>query len=43
MLMSSVEFFRSLPKKVCAECGEQMEEQAESYMLECEHCLSKKE
>ncbi len=42
MLMSPVEFFRQLPKKVCIECGEQIEEQAESYLNECEHCLSKK-
>lgn len=43
MLISPVEFFRALPKKVCPECGEPMEEQAESYMMECEHCLAKKE
>ncbi len=43
MLQSSVEFFRSLPKKVCAECGQVMEEQAESYMMECDHCLRLKE
>jgi NADH pyrophosphatase NudC (nudix superfamily) len=42
MLMSPVEFFQNLPKKICSECGEQMEEQAESYMMECEQCLSKK-
>ena len=42
-LMSPVEFFRNLPKKVCPECGQQMEEQAESYMSECERCLAKKE
>lgn len=41
MLMSPVEFFHSLPNKVCCECGETMEEQAESYMMECEHCLAK--
>ncbi|MCM3568892.1 protein YhfH [Neobacillus mesonae] len=43
MLMSPVEFFRSLPKKQCPECGQQMEEQAECYILECDHCLSKKD
>ncbi|GHH98381.1 protein YhfH [Neobacillus kokaensis] len=42
MLMSPVEFFRTLPKKECPECGEHMEEQAESYMMECDRCLSKK-
>ncbi len=43
MLMSPVEFFRTMPKKVCPECGEQMQEQAESYMMECDRCLAKKE
>ncbi|MBT2757066.1 protein YhfH [Mesobacillus foraminis] len=43
MLMSPLEFFRSLPKKVCPECGEGVEEQAESYLMECDRCLSKKE
>ncbi|MEH7107057.1 MULTISPECIES: protein YhfH [Bacillaceae] len=43
MMISPVEFFRSLPKKVCCECGQHIEEQAESYLLECDRCLSKKE
>jgi hypothetical protein len=43
MLMSPVEFFRTLQKKQCSECGQHMEEQAESYFMECEHCLAKKE
>jgi hypothetical protein len=42
-LMSPVEFFRNLPNKVCPECGQQKEEQAESYMIECERCLANKE
>jgi NADH pyrophosphatase NudC (nudix superfamily) len=42
MLQSPVEFFRALPKKVCPECGEKMNEQAESYLMECDRCLSKK-
>ncbi|WP_462411855.1 protein YhfH [Neobacillus sp. Marseille-QA0830] len=42
MLNSPVEFFRQLPKKQCCECGQIMEEQAESYLMECDHCLSKK-
>ncbi|MFI8494840.1 protein YhfH [Peribacillus butanolivorans] len=25
------------------ECGDQITEQAESYLMECEHCLSKRE
>ncbi|MDZ5473839.1 protein YhfH [Bacillus sp. 31A1R] len=42
MLQSPVEFFRTLPKKVCPECGQQVMEQAESYLQECDRCLSKK-
>lgn len=42
MLTSPVEFFRNLPKKVCPECGEQINEQAESYMMECDRCLANK-
>jgi ribosomal protein L37AE/L43A len=42
MLMSPVEFFNSLPSKVCPECGREIEEQAESYMMECDQCLAKK-
>ncbi|MCM3601576.1 YhfH family protein [Robertmurraya korlensis] len=42
MLMSPVEFFRTLPKKVCPECGQHVHEQAESYIQECDRCLSKK-
>ncbi|WP_338470633.1 protein YhfH [Niallia sp. XMNu-256] len=39
MLQSPVEFFRSLPKRECPECGHGIEEQAESYLMECDHCL----
>jgi Zn finger protein HypA/HybF involved in hydrogenase expression len=42
MLIGPVEFFRNIPKKVCADCGQPIEEQAESYLMECDHCLSKK-
>lgn len=41
-MKNPVEFFRTLPKKVCPECGETMSEQAESYLMECDRCLSKK-
>ena len=41
-MMSPVEFFQTLPKKVCPEWGQIMEEQAESYLMECDRCLSKK-
>lgn len=38
-----MEFFRNLPPKQCPECGCHVVEQAESYMMECERCLSKKD
>jgi hypothetical protein len=43
MMMTPVDFFKTLPAKQCPECGQIMDEQAESYMMECDHCLSKKE
>ncbi|WP_318508911.1 protein YhfH [Bacillus sp. T3] len=43
LIQSPVEFFRTLPNKTCPECGESMFEQAESYLSECDRCLSKKE
>ncbi|MBS4173090.1 protein YhfH [Bacillus sp. FJAT-49736] len=44
MLVNPIEFFRTLPKKICPECGENIhEEQAESYLIECDRCLAKKE
>jgi len=43
MLQSPVEFFKNLPKRECPECGQIIEEQAESYMMECDHCLRMKE
>ncbi|MBM7649207.1 reverse gyrase [Bacillus ectoiniformans] len=42
-MMSPLEFFKNLPKKMCAECGDHIDEQAESYLIECDRCLSKKE
>ncbi|MGE7767026.1 protein YhfH [Peribacillus sp. NPDC096540] len=38
-----LEFFRTLPPKQCPECGDHITEQAESYLIECDHCLSKKD
>lgn len=29
-------------RKVCPECGQPVNEQIESYLNECDHCLSKK-
>lgn len=42
MLQNPVEFFLNLSKKICPECGEYIEEQAESYILECDRCLANK-
>jgi hypothetical protein len=42
MLQSPVEFFRNMPNKICPECGESIEDQAESYLLECDRCLAKR-
>lgn len=39
----SVEFFKSIPAKQCSECGAPVFEQAESYLMECDRCLSKNE
>jgi reverse gyrase len=41
MIQKSLEFFRNLPPKICVECGSKIEEQHESYMTVCEHCLRK--
>ena len=38
-----MEFFRTLPPKQCSECGQNIHEQHESYLMECDHCLSKKD
>ncbi|MCY8939181.1 protein YhfH [Peribacillus frigoritolerans] len=32
-----------MPPKQCSECGTHITEQAESYLMECDHCLSKRE
>ena len=42
VMQSPVEFFKNLPKKECSECGQIIEEQAESYLMECDYCLSKR-
>lgn len=43
MLYKPVEFFKAVPQKECVECGQTIEEQAESYLLECDYCLAKRE
>jgi ribosomal protein L37AE/L43A len=37
------ENFRQGASKVCPECGNHMTEQEQSYIQECDRCLSKKE
>ncbi|MFD2639435.1 protein YhfH [Piscibacillus salipiscarius] len=38
MLISPMQFFRNLPKKKCAACKKEMEEQADCYTNKCEKC-----
>lgn len=42
-MISPVEFFRSISPKQCTECGDHIVEQAESYLMECDRCLSKRD
>ncbi|MBS4189593.1 YhfH family protein [Bacillus sp. FJAT-49705] len=42
MLKSSIEAIKTLPRKICQECGQNMKEHEDSYLLECDRCLSKK-
>ncbi|WP_082818786.1 protein YhfH [Bhargavaea cecembensis] len=41
MMESIVEFFKNLPPKMCAECGEKIEEQHECYSNKCDNCNCK--
>ncbi len=41
--MKTLEFYRNLPEKECRECGCKINEQHESYLYECEHCMGKHE
>ncbi|WP_409270296.1 protein YhfH [Neobacillus sp. SCS-31] len=41
MLVNPIEFFRNLPQKECAMCGCAIQEQAESYLCECDSCRTK--
>lgn len=43
MLTDSVTDFQTSPTKVCPECGEPLEEQADSYIMVCERCLAKQD
>ncbi|WP_144512208.1 protein YhfH [Bacillus sp. FJAT-22090] len=38
MLENVIEFFRNLPEKTCATCGETIEEQHECYGNQCDKC-----
>ncbi|WP_081658219.1 protein YhfH [Pontibacillus halophilus] len=38
MLQSALEFFKSLPKKKCSDCGTDINEQADCYSNLCEKC-----
>ena len=42
MLQNSVETVKEVQKKECPECGRIFEEKAPSYLMECDHCLSKR-
>ena len=37
------EFFSNIPAKHCPECGDHIVEYAESYLMECDRCLTKRE
>ncbi|MFD1017781.1 protein YhfH [Thalassobacillus hwangdonensis] len=37
-MMSIVEFFKNLPRKQCASCGHDIEEQADCYGNVCDDC-----
>lgn len=39
MIQSNQEFFRNLPPKQCCDCGRIIDEQHESYLNHCDHCL----
>ncbi|MRH44161.1 YhfH family protein [Aquibacillus halophilus] len=37
-MMSIVEFFRNLPRKKCAKCGNDIVEKADCYVNLCDNC-----
>ncbi|HIS27919.1 MAG TPA: YhfH family protein [Candidatus Avamphibacillus intestinigallinarum] len=39
-MVNVIEFFKTLPKKKCRHCGEEIEEQAECYGDYCDKCAS---
>ena len=38
MLINVIEFFKNLPAKKCATCGEEIVEQHECYGNKCDKC-----
>jgi hypothetical protein len=42
MVVKQNESTLNLPKKICPECGQMVKEQIESYLMECDRCLSKR-
>jgi hypothetical protein len=38
MIENVIEFFKNLPAKQCAQCGEKIEEQHECYGNTCDTC-----
>ncbi|WP_264989746.1 protein YhfH [Lysinibacillus piscis] len=38
MLENVIEFFKNLPTKQCAKCGEHIDEQSECYHNTCDKC-----
>lgn len=42
MTQTLMEEKQMVEMKVCPECGEEMLEQHDAYLLECDRCLSKK-
>ncbi|WP_394236471.1 protein YhfH [Niallia oryzisoli] len=41
-MRSTVDQVKELPKKVCVDCGQTIDEKVESHLMECDYCLSKK-
>lgn len=42
MMLKPGKALNKLPEKICAECGQVIKEQTESYFMECDRCLAKK-
>ncbi|MBZ5752969.1 protein YhfH [Metabacillus rhizolycopersici] len=40
-IIDNTTFYKKLPPKTCVDCGYKIEEQHESYLTKCDHCLSK--